>query len=197
VRDIAELLLEGVQKTRGVLTAPAHAEMAPATKTGDATPVPSASAPVTAMPAAQAREAGPSHLPAAPAAPPAQTPERKKWRPAGTTAPAVEQAPSAPATSARGPDEAVPAGVDTAASEAPRVAPSSEGAVPAPERKKWAPKAPAPSVPAAGAASPAPEEQAAADSASLPASTGQAQATAPTLETPAPERKKWQPKTRP
>jgi Fe-S oxidoreductase len=136
VRDIAELLLEGVQRKRGIFSASAQPEAPEA----PAIPAPSA----TLAPAAPQQDA-PSAIPVAKAAP-------------------------------------------TPAASTPATAPTSipaDAPVPAPERKKWSPKAAAPMPSSA----PAPVEQ-------KPLAPAVEAPPTPATPAPAPERKKWQPKAK-
>jgi Fe-S oxidoreductase len=171
IKDVAELLLEGVRRSKG-LTAPIRQnEPAPIT----AASVQCTPEPTVAIVSTPIFEAVPPENP--PATPPA---ERKKWQPkaAQPTQPA-EQSSTLP------PIPNQPATVETSSPP------------PAPARKKWQPKptAPAPEQkfvqplvpdPAPIAQRAVPEPQ------SAPVSSPE-----PTLEnsTPAPERKKWQPKS--
>jgi Fe-S oxidoreductase/nitrate reductase gamma subunit len=156
VKDIAELLLEGVNRKRGIASPPPIASSVTVAVTEIHTPATmNASAPVAAM------EVHPRE--SSEAAPPQKPIERKKWQPAATTPkPAatanetptlpgvlnVEQTtpnvePTAPArkkwtpkTPASAPAPAAEANVNPA-SAAGTIA---EAATPAPERKKWQPK---------------------------------------------------------
>ncbi|MGC9293049.1 MAG: (Fe-S)-binding protein [Acidobacteriaceae bacterium] len=145
VRDIAELLLEGVQHKRGIFAAPAQAEEAPA---APAIPAPSATlapaappeeapgaipvAKAAPLPAASAPTPAPTSTPAdAPA--PAPAPERKKWSPKAA-APSSAGTANAPAP--------VPAPVEQKpVAQAVEAPPTPATPAPAPERKKWQPKA--------------------------------------------------------
>jgi Fe-S oxidoreductase len=130
VRDIAELLLEGVERKRGIRAASAQPETPEAIPVAKATPPAAASAPVTA----------PTSTPAdAPAPTPAPAPERKKWSPkTAAPAPAATANTPMPASSpAATPVEQTPA------AQAADGTPPPAGPAPAlaPERKKWQPKA--------------------------------------------------------
>jgi Fe-S oxidoreductase len=174
IKDVAELLLEGVRRSKGLTTPTKQNEPAPITGTlvqstpeHTVAPVATASTPIF--------QTNPTeYLPATPA------PERKKWQP---KAPQPTQ--PAEQSSDIHPPPKQPASVETSSPPA------------ASERKKWQPKptASAPDQkivqplvpdPAPIAQTAVPEPQSA--PVSLPELT-------PETSTPAPERKKWQPKS--
>jgi len=165
IKDVAELLLEGVRKAKGISSTPAL-------EIKHAARVETVSAPVP-PPATQAVvEAEPSPTISAPAPPTIPSVERKKWQPK-STAPATEKA---PAPSAYAETSSLPEVQTTTPQEPP--APTT---APASERKKWQPKSVTPSqTPVQPALSPT--EPAASASPQLP-----------TSPTPTP-RKKWTPK---
>jgi Fe-S oxidoreductase len=174
IKDVAELLLDGVRRKKGldVLSSPVAAgsvAVATAASVGSV-PVPEAAVPVAEMtPVASIPVESLPMVPQSTATPV----ERKKWQPKAA-APSVEVETS--------PVEAVP---DAAAS-----------VLPAPERKKWQPK---------GAVSGKPVVPEVATAASFPvaegsaglrvgAQSGAAESTAQPDLGAVPERKKWQPK---
>ena len=165
IKDVAELLLEGVRKAKGI-------NSTPALETKPAARVETVSAPVP-PPATQAVvEAEPSPTISAPAPPAIPSVERKKWQPK-STAPATEKA---PAPSAYAETSSLPEVQTTTPQEPP--APTT---APASERKKWQPKSVTPSqTPVQPALSP-----------TEPAASALPQP--PTSPTPTP-RKKWTPK---
>jgi Fe-S oxidoreductase len=167
IKDVAELLLEGVRRKKGldVLSSPKAVEPGLAAVAAE-TP-----ASVVAVPEAAAGEPTPDALlvpeplPVAIPAPTAAPVERKKWQPKAVT-PAVE--PQAVRTEAA-PVESVP--------ETP--VPSA----PAPERKKWQPKAATPKAP-----------DATPEASSPPAGPAEPVSVAgPTADQPV--RKNWEPKS--
>ena len=183
VKDIAELLLEGVQKKQGIagqsvapappMTAMMEAEQLAAT-TAETKAAESLTQPV------------PQSLQTAPIEPLAAKTERKKWQPTAKTAANPEPVAPTPEANSK-PSEPIA----QASPSALPPDPSSEAATP---RKKWSPKQK--SEPATSQASGA---------ASIEATTGASQSVtpaqpvaetqpSPTQGTPAPERKKWQPK---
>ena len=169
IKDVAELLLEGVRRSKGITTPTIDAkpgrEIRPTTQNlvilseaperaaGESKGAQSKD-PESAIPAPVAQ-----NLSATTANPPPPAPERKKWQPK-PAAPAAEKIPE-PSSSEN---------ITQAEAQKPiETQPPSTAA--APERKKWQPKAPATtasSTPTVTEAEPTP--------------------------TPTPERKKWQPK---
>jgi Fe-S oxidoreductase len=123
VRDIAELLLEGVQRNQGIAAASMPVEVA-----AIAAPAPEADAsPVPTPAAVDVREAAVAHTESAPAPQPT---ERKKWSPKArpVTDAAVEQPGQEKASAAT-------------ESQAESVEPRAEAApAEAPKRKAWTPK---------------------------------------------------------
>jgi Fe-S oxidoreductase len=129
IKDVAELLLEGVRRSKG-LTTPMRVEPIP-------TPVAAASAvaSVSVSPAATAEvpTLSPTPTPVA-AAPETNAPERKKWQPKATTS-----------TPAQPPTQLEDQPIATTLAN-PQPLPTE--APPVPERKKWQPKS-TPSTPSA------------------------------------------------
>jgi Fe-S oxidoreductase len=125
IKDVAELLLEGVRRSKGLT--PPIAQIEP-------TPTPIAASPavasVSAVPVVTA-EIG--SLPATPIVPTEPSPERKKWQPKAS-----------PATSVL-----PPAQVEEQPMAASAINPevSQAEVQPAPERKKWQPKSPLSAAP--------------------------------------------------
>jgi Fe-S oxidoreductase len=153
IKDVAELLLEGVRKTKG-LTAPVPESKPPATFEVQPTPAPP-STPIVIAPASideiASTKAPTSTLPTA-------TPsvERKKWQPKSTI-PSSEQNPAAAATS-----DSAPNTLSTPA--------------PTPERKKWQTK----STPSTAPTEPAPAAIANPEAANVTSETPPDQSAAPT-----------------
>jgi len=184
IKDVAELLLEGVRRKKGLASLPSPHEavsnlVATAATTvavGDTIPVATSEVEATV----------PENLSVEPVPVVAPTPpvpaERKKWQPKAAVSTSVDQAvPAAEASST----SAASASIASAATAPNPIVPSATApptAAQAPERKKWQPKNADPKgqdlAPAALPSEAAPAE--------LPAN---APATAP-----APERRKWQPK---
>jgi Fe-S oxidoreductase len=190
IKDVAELLLEGVRRGKGLVTVPAT-QIEPAAATISTAPIPSSTpvAVATSTIATQPAEPLPSpverkkwqpkpasqprpiELPPAPAAPSQPqaaetsstqpTPERKKWQPKAAASPTEAKA----ATTELAPIN--PTFAESQSEPAPQ-------AEPAPERKKWQPKTTTPSLPVA--------------------TTQVASEATPPEVTPAPVRKKWTPK---
>jgi Fe-S oxidoreductase len=165
IKDVAELLLEGVRKAKG-LTAP----------TIDTKPAPSAETKPTVMasavaPATQTAIETKSSPAISPATLPPLAVERKKWQPKPTT-PAAEKNPNQ--SSAQ----------EVTQTEAPKPAETQPPPFVTPERKKWQPKT------TVTTQSPQPETPTAV-SEQAPASSPEA---ASPPEPQAPARKKWQPK---
>ncbi|WP_433985002.1 heterodisulfide reductase-related iron-sulfur binding cluster [Tunturiibacter empetritectus] len=169
IKDVAELLLEGVRRSKGLTAAPIPQPAA------SAAPQPNLE-PVTATPAQPpAVETLPTEAP--PAATPAEPPvERRKWQPKS----------AAPTQPAQNPPIAAQLTEQASATEAIRTSP-------APERKKWQPKSAGtlPEQIGPGTFSEVtPIAQTTPARAAAPVS-----ATSPNPEAIAPERKKWQPKS--
>jgi Fe-S oxidoreductase len=160
IKDVAELLLEGVRRKKGLATLPFVDETVSSSVATAATPV----AVVDTLPAAPPSVAVLSVVPVpVPAPVPAASAERKKWQPkvaaasaSITTAPiTTEPISTAPITNATAPaperkkwqpksadpnvQGAAPAALPAASAPA-ELAPDASAAVPAPERKKWQPK---------------------------------------------------------
>jgi Fe-S oxidoreductase len=155
IKDVAELLLEGVRKAKGITTIDTKPTVSPETK-----PTPEPIPSIKSEPQPTTATIIPTPTTAAPTAPePTPTPERKKWQPKAA-APSAEKIPEPPSSEnitqaePQKPVEAQPP-LSTAT----------------PERKKWQPKTPA------ATASPMP-------------TVTEAEPT----PTATPERKKWQPK---
>ncbi|NYF50608.1 heterodisulfide reductase-related iron-sulfur binding cluster [Tunturiibacter gelidoferens] len=168
IKDVAELLLEGVRRSKGLTTAvtPPRSEATP-----QPTLEPAIITPIAAQP--------PSVEPHTPEAPPVATPspERKKWQPksAAPTQPAENPPIAAPVT------EQAPS---TAAVQTQTTL----------ERKKWQPKTtttplPEPASDQTPTPAIAPIQQ---STAAAPASES---ASIQDVQPPSPERKKWQPKS--
>ncbi|WP_174243087.1 heterodisulfide reductase-related iron-sulfur binding cluster [Granulicella sp. L60] len=195
IKDVAELLLEGVRRSKGLTPAPPpQIETAPAIAAPSPTPEP-IPAPLTTAAISEAP-------PAATATPTSPSPERKKWQPKASTATPPADVPTTPTT---------PAPAQTPIVEPPS-APSS------PERKKWQPKSATTSLPeqnltptsvppiapadqpAAQPAAPSPERKkwqpkSMQTAAPASASDSDPEPTTPTASTEAPPtRKKWTPK---
>jgi Fe-S oxidoreductase len=159
IKDIAEILLDGVRKTKG-LNAPIQ-QSKPST-TLDAHPIPTTpSAPILSKPTPAIE---PQTVETAPSIPQAATPpvERKKWQPKSSAPTQSIEQPTAPASPPPPADEVLstpqaverkkwqpktippatptePSPAATAQPEAPDPAPDEP---PAPTRKKWTPKQP-------------------------------------------------------
>jgi hypothetical protein len=183
IKDVAELLLEGVRRKKGLASLPSPNEavsnsvaMAATTvAVGDTIPVATSEGEATV----------PENLSVEPVPVVAPTPpvpaERKKWQPKAAVSTSVDQVVPAAEASSTSPASAPIASAAIANSIVPSTtAPATAGQ--APERKKWQPKSTDPKVQDAAPAA-LPSEAAPAE---LPAN---APATAS-----APERKKWQPK---
>jgi Fe-S oxidoreductase len=173
IKDVAELLLEGVRKTKGLITPVIESKPSATLETQPAGKIPLA--PVAAAPTpiveVQRAEAASSTLPAT-------TPsvERKKWQPK-SAAPSSDQSPTAPLMPQIAPST-------PSISPEPPMSPT-ESIVPTPERKKWQPKS-TPPAPPAEPQSPTATTSSEAGDASGPTT----HAAGPT----APARKKWTPK---
>jgi hypothetical protein len=115
IKDVAELLLEGVRKAKGIIAQPAETKPIPAPETKPVSPT--SPQPIAVEPEAATAVSSTT--------PPASSIERKKWQPKSST-------PSAPEIPAPTPvAEAAPA-EPTKPAEIPLA--------PTPERKKWQPK---------------------------------------------------------
>jgi Fe-S oxidoreductase len=133
IKDVAELLLEGVRRSKRITAPVSQSQPSPAPEAQPTPKISSATVPATPTPVNEIQQVQPGAAVATP--PPLPTPsvERKKWQPKSTaSAPALEQ----PAVST--------------SPQAPVVEPSSTPQ--APERKKWQPK----SAPSASPAEPSP-----------------------------------------
>ena len=193
IKDVAELLLDGVRRKKGLASlspsqeavssaeAPSPASVPIAAATTASTPIASATtAPITTAPIATAPiTATPIRVAAA------STPERKKWQPKSPDPKVLDVAPSI-----------LPS--ETASAELPA---SAIAAVPTPERKKWQSKAvvsakppelvDAASAPASASVTPAPPVPA--QDITATGSPESAPEAAPDSD-PAPVRKKWNPR---
>jgi Fe-S oxidoreductase len=169
IKDVAELLLEGVRRSKGLVTAARPSEPA-ATTTAPATSEAPSPVPATIL---QPVETIATEAPA----PQPQSVERKKWQPK-TATPLPEQKPSQPQTS-----DITAAPSTTVVEPQSATPPSPPASAPASERKKWQPKSPSATMP-----TPSPN---AIESAPLPSADPEA-ATPPTDAALA--RKKWTPK---
>ncbi len=159
IKDVAELLLEGVRKTKG-LTAPIQQSKPSATL--DTQPIPTTlSAPIIPEPTPAIE---PQPVETAPAIPQAATSpvERKKWQPKSTAPPQSIDQPAAPASPPPPADEvpstpqaverkkwrpkttppATPTELSPAATVQPEAPAPALDELPAPTRKKWTPKKP-------------------------------------------------------
>jgi Fe-S oxidoreductase len=166
IKDVAELLLEGVRRSKGLTTPTIEAKPIPAAETK---PTVTASAAPPATQTAVVTELSPTIFQPTPPAPP--TVERKKWQPKPTT-PAPEKNPNQ--SSAQ----------EIVQPEAPKPVETQQPATAFPERKMWQPKPPA-------TTQPMPTETSTAVAAEAQASSPEAASPA---EPQAPARKKWQPK---
>ena len=156
IKDVAELLLEGVRRSKGLTTPTIDTTPTTPTETKPTAPV-SVTPPATQT--VVEAEPSPTISPTTPTPTPAV--ERKKWQPK-PTAPAAEKIPK-PSSSenitqaeAPKPIEAQPSATDatperkkwqpktpaTTASPTPTVTEAEPTPTPAPERKKWQPKKP-------------------------------------------------------
>jgi Fe-S oxidoreductase len=164
IKDVAELLLEGIRKAKGIVAQPVETKPAQAL---EAIPVLAASP--TATPIAIESQPSTAISSTTPSATPSV--ERKKWQPK----------PSTPF--------AQPIAVPNQMAEAAATEPAKQAEIPPPatsERKKWQPKSttasqptdlPAPSLETAPTTEPVPPQE-----------------PAPPLDPPTPARKKWNPK---
>jgi Fe-S oxidoreductase len=164
VKDVAELLLEGVRRSKGIVTPAIEAKPIPAAEPAPAVTAPSPSTPQPAV------EVASSPAPSATVPSATPSPERKRWQPKSAT-PATEENPTQSSTQ------------ETTQPEAPKPV---ETQLPATvsERKKWQPKTPATTQPIQPETPTAVAEEAQASSPEA--------ASTPEPQTPA--RKKWQPK---
>jgi len=164
IKDIAELLLEGVRRSKRLTTPTPQIESAPAPLV--ASPV---FASVSVLPAATPEVPNPSPHPTPVAAPPethVPSPERKKWQP--------KTSPSASVPPAQSDEQ------QACTTPANPQAPANEPQ-PSPERKKWQPK----STPSAATPEPPPIAAAPPEA---------PDSTLPPADEPAAPRKKWTPK---
>jgi Fe-S oxidoreductase len=185
IKDVAELLLEGVRRSKG-LTPEAKPSTAPEPKTSAIPTTATVAASPAPTPEAQPTESTPT---ATPAPPPA---ERKKWQPKTPTSPTP-----------------VPTSAPISASNENHPA-AEPPTAPTPERKKWQPKTaaisdPTPSTTVAPplTTEPQPERKkwqpkttpTPAHASETPAATPSQEPTTPTpTESPTPARRKWTPK---
>jgi Fe-S oxidoreductase len=179
IKDVAELLLEGVRRSKGLTATPQKS--APVSQPVSEPTV----ATVTPTPRSTA-EVLPSEIP--PTAAP--TTERKKWQPKAATASHPAENPAATI-----PPPSPPQATQTASqSPATQIA----APTPTPERKKWQPKtstpSPEPTTVPTQVSEIAPIEDSAAAPEHVPASAANQN---PSPAPPPPERKKWQPKSTP
>jgi Fe-S oxidoreductase len=166
IKDVAELLLEGVRKAKGIVAQPKETKPASAP---EAKSVPTKS--LDSVPIAVEPESTPAISPTTP--PSASSVGRKKWQPKSST-PAAQEIP-----------------VSTSVAEIAQVEPAKSTEVPpAPtlERKKWQPKSAFTSQP------PADVEAKSSEAAAIPTPPTPAAEPTPPLDPPAPARKKWTPK---
>ncbi len=191
IKDVAELLLEGVRRAKGLTTptidtkptAPAEtkttvtASVAPSTTQN---PVILSEGPERAAGESKGAQKDPDSAIPAPIAqnlsatttnPPPPAPERKKWQPK-------------PATPVTGKNPTQSSAQEVTQPEAPKPAETQPPPAATPERKKWQPKTTATTQPMQPGTTTAASEQA-------PASSSEA---ASPSEPQAPTRKKWQPK---
>jgi Fe-S oxidoreductase len=118
IKDVAELLLEGVRRSKGLTTPIAQSEPI-------STPIAAASPAAASVNAAPAATAEIPSLPVAPIIPTAPAPERKKWQPKAAASTSLPPTPS----------EEQPIAAPAKNPEA-----ATTEVQPAPERKKWQPK---------------------------------------------------------
>jgi Fe-S oxidoreductase len=165
IKDVAELLLEGVRRSKGLTTPTINAKPTTAVETKPT--VTASAAPPTTQTVVETQPS-PTISHTTPSAPPAV--ERKKWQPKSAT-PANEKNP----TQSSAQEIPQPEALKAADTQSPPAA--------TPERKKWQPKTTATTQPAQPETPTAVSEQAQAspEAASPP-------------EPQAPARKKWQPK---
>ena len=127
IKDVAELLLEGVRKAKGIIAQPTETKPASASEPQSVPTKSPDSVPISAEP--ESTTAGSSTTP-----PSASSVERKKWQPKSSTPSAQEIPASTPFAEVAQPEPA----------KSIEVAPA-----PAPERKKWQPKSAVTSQPPA------------------------------------------------
>jgi Fe-S oxidoreductase len=170
IKDVAELLLEGVRRSKGITAPATESKPSAALEAQPATKIPPAPIAVAPTPVVDVQP-----IEAASSIPPAAKPsvERKKWQPKSAI-PSSDQSPTASLISeAQQTTPSVPTAPPTS---------TTESLTPTPERKKWQPK----STPSAPPTEP------------LPVATTQPDAPDSTLparaDEPAPERRKWIPK---
>ena len=178
IKDVAELLLEGVRKAKGLITPVIESKPSATLEAPPIlTPVTVVPTPVVEVKPAESSSA----IPAAPSI------ERKKWQPK-TAAPSSAQNPTAPSPAA------------SPMAETPQLTPSiptklptttAEPIAPTPERKKWQPKSAAPSTPTQ---SPPPTVTASSEVPPETQAASESPTPAPTTDAPAPPRKKWTPR---
>jgi Fe-S oxidoreductase len=167
IKDVAELLLEGVRRSKGLTTPIPQKETAPATIAA-APAIAADSVPPAATAEVPTHSPAPTPVAVAPETN-APSPERKKWQPKA----AAPSTSAAPTQLEEQPGPAAPANPQPSVAEIQ----------PAPERKKWQPK----SIPTATPAEPS----------SIVAATPEAPETTrfpPPDEPATPARKKWTPK---
>ncbi|WP_353069683.1 heterodisulfide reductase-related iron-sulfur binding cluster [Tunturibacter empetritectus] len=170
IKDVAELLLEGVRRSKGLTTPVTQSEPA-ATPVTQSIPEPAPTSLVAAAVAETPRKEDVSapHTPAPPSI------DRKKWQPKSVS-------PAQPTQSITTQTLPAPAAPAAEVSSTPST----------PERKKWQPKAATPVQPEPGNVQASTVEI-------LPIEPPTPTAPAPTItpppEAPTPERKKWQPKS--
>jgi len=183
IKDVAELLLEGVRRSKGLTTPAApHPKPPPQPEppavSANSTPAPPPISETPQNPPPQVSPLRPGSERHDPAAPPV---ERKKWQPK----PAAET-PNQPAPQPT-PEPTAPSFNDSAAPPSP----TPEAAAP-PERRKWHPRTPAATPSPNPAGSPAPEKSTLSP---LPPVESQPAQVAPAdPNPPVSERRKWKPK---
>jgi Fe-S oxidoreductase len=166
IKDVAELLLEGVRRSKGITASVLESKSSAAF---EAQPTPT---PLSAPPAASSTtviEVQPGNMSAPTAIP---LVERKKWQPKSAIPPSDQKPAVSPASETASITPSIPT-VTSAPVTAASIAPT-------PERKKWQPKA-APST------QPPP-------TATVQSETPDTTAAAPSDDPPVPTRKKWTPK---
>jgi Fe-S oxidoreductase/nitrate reductase gamma subunit len=171
VKDIAELLLEGVQKKAGITPSTLTEAAQPATnKDAEIAPAVLEAKPIAGPEPAATEQSAPIQIAATETELPAETVQRKKWQP------------NARATAATQAEPAAKAEIETAPAEA--LSPSTASA---PARKKWTPKTPA-AISDSEATDPVVEAT------TLEKKEDEGPKAAPSA--PPSERKKWQPKSK-
>ncbi|MGF7179241.1 heterodisulfide reductase-related iron-sulfur binding cluster [Tunturiibacter psychrotolerans] len=174
IKDVAELLLEGVRRSKGLTATPQKSE--PSTSPISQSVPETTAAALTAAPS-PTKEILPVELPQAAA--PTATPERKKWQPKAATA--GQPAENPPAT-------ILPTGQPPAT--------QTTAAPPTTERKKWQPKTSTPPPEQTTTPTPVSEIPPIEQSAVTP-DLAPAPNLSPSPAAPTSERKKWQPKSTP